>query len=374
MKQDITEKTGRTVDLTSMNSAEKVDAFREIQADGLVQIRQPKTWGSVYGNCIYRFGYWINDDVSDNDRNRILNSVNEDVISRPLEEFMDLHEWRRPDCVVFPSGEKNDLVQLMLSVVDEKIPGNLKKAAFDRVDELSGLICKTILVIDDGNAPVDASDVDVIVDKLAAQNHNCHIYIYKLFDTKDVSEHFAEDMEEFLKEFLEDCWDEYDDLDNNTAEKFAEDIMEILYELIDEGNDSGKYSDMIVRYRFKDVSQYKEYAKLISSKADTTSCSILSIRDYPKVIGYLRALFEDNETIQFCNTCELYNKKERINLTLHAYSDKVPRNYIRKAVDVCVRAADAKVADAKDNVVSLYAIDAAYLEKRFEDVIHKYCG
>lgn len=201
-------------------------------------------------------------------------------------------------------------------------------------------------------------------------------------------------MKDALNE-LEDI-DDYDWEDPDYApptpqeEAFADDIYNLLMELVNEDSlqtvteeftspgglkthferhclakSEEKVSTRTsVYYDFKDKSQYKELEKeLISSANKPQTISVSSLVDVAAVNKSFRKLFEGNKFIYFGTLCQLHNKQGNVSLLIHAFASDYTRNYKQgNTVDVLVIGSGGKT-------ITLYPVDAYYLETKFNNII-----
>ena len=180
--------------------------------------------------------------------------------------------------------------------------------------------------------------------------------------------------------------------DEKLGEEFANDILSILNELVDDpvsieedftspknwkdhyrhhclrGIPGRKSNRHLVYYDFNDPSKYAEYEKKLSSEIESSDYKIGSLYDYETITKYLRKLFEGNITVVFCNSCGLHNISGTVNLSIHAFSSNVTKNYSAgNTVDVCVKS-------ARNKTITLYPVDANYLQAKLNNIIKKYSG
>lgn len=185
---------------------------------------------------------------------------------------------------------------------------------------------------------------------------------------------------------------DYEDIgfDEEIAEKFAKDISDILYSIVDIddtldenfvspkcrddhfkkhclGNSTGKVSKITkVYYDFTDKSQYLAYEKQVTSLINDSEYHIGSLYDYDEVIWHLKKLFEGSTTVTFTNSCGFTGPNGIINLSLHAFSSDVTKNYLAaNTIDVCVK-------NQRNRTITLYPVDAHYLQTKFNNIIKKY--
>ena len=199
--------------------------------------------------------------------------------------------------------------------------------------------------------------------------------------------------EDIYADILEEDWSDYEDpeyeYDPEVGKDFVKDLVPILNELIQDGctineefttnsglvkhfkehclgsNTSKKSSRHRVYYDFEKVSQYKQYDKDISSDIAASKDEITTLYDYDLVIRYLRKLFCGNMIVKFTTSCGLYNNGE-ISMSLIAFSSNVTTNYkAANTIDICIK------NDMK-RTITLYPVDANYLQTRFNAVIKKY--
>lgn len=212
------------------------------------------------------------------------------------------------------------------------------------------------------------------------------------------AECFERAMREFLQEFADsDAVDDtpYYELDDYTydeevGECFASDLLSIINDVLSSSNivcedftsklnlikhfnkhcigkNTGKKSTRRqVLYDFKDKSQYAEYEKKISERIKVSDNTIGSLYDYESNLKCLRNLFKGNTEIVFCNSCGIKSNGELVTMAILAFSSNVTKNYkSENTVDICVQ-------NKSHKTVSLYPVDANYLQAAFNKLIKKY--
>ncbi len=194
-------------------------------------------------------------------------------------------------------------------------------------------------------------------------------------------------------------YDEYDDYDYNVEDEgydeelgaeFARDMFNALYEFVDDpvsiyeeftspknwrdhyknhclcALPKRKSKRTLVYYDFNDPSQYAEYEKKISEEINSTEYRIGTLYEYDTIIRYMQKLFEGDITVVFCNGCGLRNSNGLVNLSIHAFSSDVTKNYAAgNTVDICVKS-------GRNRTITLYPVDANYLQTKLNNIIKKY--
>lgn len=200
------------------------------------------------------------------------------------------------------------------------------------------------------------------------------------------------DKYDMFYEFEDDEDLDYEDenFDPEVAESFIKDISVVLYDIINtSGNLSenfispkcreehyrkhclGRGSDKRSRktnvyYDFTDKSQYIEYERKVSDKIKNTHYDVTTLSDYELIIGYLRKLFYGGIAIKFCNSCGLHNSFGLVNLSLISFSSDVTKNYRNgNTIDICIKS-------MKDKTITLYPVDAHYLQTKFNHILVQY--
>ena len=193
---------------------------------------------------------------------------------------------------------------------------------------------------------------------------------------------------------ISDIFDELDNIEYNeynseVAEAFKKDIEKILYELIhtenlreeftSENNEkihfnkhcigkniNRKSTNSNIYYDFKNIDSYRQYEKFISNEIRHSRYFITSLLDYRLICKYIRKLFEGGTTVTFTQKCELKNKTGIMSISFHSFATNVTENYRKyNTIDLCIQGED-------DRTITLFAVDARYLEKIFNKLINKY--
>jgi hypothetical protein len=182
-------------------------------------------------------------------------------------------------------------------------------------------------------------------------------------------------------------YSDYDFYDDEIREVFANDIRDFIQDVIDKfsyiseeftsdknlrvhfskhcvSDDAEKRSTRRrVYYDFTDKSQYLEYEKEISDKIRNTDLIIDSFDEYETIMKYMRKLFEGNTTVTFSKMCGLSDNTGKISVSFISYSSDVTSNYSsNNTIDVCIKGRGNKT-------VTLYAVDANYLQNRLNNII-----
>lgn len=124
-----------------------------------------------------------------------------------------------------------------------------------------------------------------------------------------------------------------------------------------------------VYYDFTDVNDYSNHELEISEYIDTVidhndKMFITDIYDTDKLIKSFRKLFAGNETLVFSLSCGFHNKFGLVRICIHSFATKYTENYLHNTVDFLIQAPDRKT-------ISLYPIDANYLENKINNEIAK---
>lgn len=176
----------------------------------------------------------------------------------------------------------------------------------------------------------------------------------------EISEMFAKDLQNVLYDIL--------NIDSNIQEEFVSGVcLRKHFSKHCIGNSDTKQSKRSkVYYDFDNNSKYSDYEKQISRRIEDTDYRIGSLYDYNTILKYLRKLFEGDVCILFCNSCGLDNGGRTINVAILSFSSEVTTNYNKgNTVDICVRTASGKT-------ITLYPVDANYLQNKLNNIIKEY--
>lgn len=137
------------------------------------------------------------------------------------------------------------------------------------------------------------------------------------------------------------------------------------------GNSSNRVSNrQNIYYDFTNVNQYKDYEDKLSAKIYELSASsknqIGSLLDTEKLNRALRKLFEGNQFVIFPASCEFKRDGKSVTVVIHSFSSNVTKNYHGgNTVDLIIMSAHKKT-------VTVYPVDANYLENKLNNLILNY--
>lgn len=190
--------------------------------------------------------------------------------------------------------------------------------------------------------------------------------------------------------------DDFDDIDNvpltQNEINFGNEVRELLQSLIidkaleeDFINDRGasehfskhcighnrslRSTRSNVYYDFKDVSLYKGRERTLNDAGTTynpkSRYSIPSLEDYALLQKVFHLFFEGNKYIYLTSSCGLKNRGDSVALILHSYANNVTRNYGQNTIDLLAIGRNGKT-------ITMYPIDANYLENKFNNIVRRY--
>lgn len=204
-----------------------------------------------------------------------------------------------------------------------------------------------------------------ILNKLAEDYYDKYLDELNVFDqefNKEVSEEefeFGDNVFSFLQELI--------DTDNLTEEFSNQNQLTVHFRRHCLRNISGRVSTRSsVYYDFVDEQDYSKHEEDVSNKAintmENTDMFISDLYDTEKLIKAFRKLFEGNKTLVFSLACGFHNNIGPIRLCLNAYATRYTSNYQQNTIDFLIQAPNNKT-------VTLYAIDANYLENKINSEI-----
>lgn len=121
-------------------------------------------------------------------------------------------------------------------------------------------------------------------------------------------------------------------------------------------------------YDFKDISQYIEYERKLHSEffnAEGNTIIIGSLLETDEILKGFRKLFEGNYCLTFNIFCGFKNATGGISIAFHAFASNVTKNYkLGNTIDIAII--------SHNKTITLYPIDAYYLETKFNSIIKKY--
>ena len=120
-----------------------------------------------------------------------------------------------------------------------------------------------------------------------------------------------------------------------------------------------------IYYDFKNVNEYKEYEQFIRTKVLQSDYIISSLEDSDNILKYFHNLFMGNKSIYFTRSCGFNVEGKIINLGLYAFSSDKTDNYLgNNTVTLIIL--------NKNDTLTMYPIDADYLETKLNNIIKKY--
>ena len=134
---------------------------------------------------------------------------------------------------------------------------------------------------------------------------------------------------------------------------------------IGKNNNKSKYTSVL--YDFKDKNQYKQYEIALNNNMRNSDLIVSSLFDTDLVLKYFRKLFEGNVTICFDKNCGFKNAFGPVAIYIHSFATNVTKNYLQNTIDICI-----KLGNKFNKSITLYPVDAYYLETKFNNIVEKY--
>lgn len=199
------------------------------------------------------------------------------------------------------------------------------------------------------------------------------------------------------KEIFDDLDDDFDDpyyvAPTEEEEAFAEDIFNFLQAEIDKSDileeeftgyeslkkhfkqhcigksSSGKSKYNSVKYDFKDISQYKEYEKVLIANIKRFGDDVISfasLLETQEVINGFWKLFEGGKYLLFSKLCGFKNNQGPVILVLHSFANNATENFTEEnTIDLMILTPGYKT-------ITLYPVAASYLENKFNNIIKQH--
>lgn len=117
-----------------------------------------------------------------------------------------------------------------------------------------------------------------------------------------------------------------------------------------------------VYYDFTDKNKYGNYEYSQQAKMQTTKNVIPTLNNTELVVKNMRTLFEGERYVLFTTSCGFEYNNGHTMLGLHSFSSDVTTNYKRE------NTIDVIVFDACFTTLTMYPVDAHYLETRFNEI------
>lgn len=120
-----------------------------------------------------------------------------------------------------------------------------------------------------------------------------------------------------------------------------------------------------VYYDFNNQQDYSTYENKINAKCKHPDICIYSLLNTQEVLKAIRKLFGGNYTIEFHENCG-FDSRGPIIVCLNSFASDVTTNYTSgNTINFCI-------LNTQRNTMSMFAIDANYLETKLNNVIQKY--
>lgn len=200
--------------------------------------------------------------------------------------------------------------------------------------------------------------------------------------------------ESILEEDIED-WNDPDNLPPTEAQlKSAEELKNFLQSLIlrddlteefvsDRGarqhflkhclakDPAKKSTRSSVYYDFKDASQYKAREKALNARVrdvvDSRTEFVGALTNTQSLQNLFHWFFEGDRCLHFSALFGIVNNEQEAALTLHSYANEATKNYPQNTVDLLILGHHNKT-------ITMYPVDANYLESKFNNLMKKYAG
>lgn len=124
-------------------------------------------------------------------------------------------------------------------------------------------------------------------------------------------------------------------------------------------------------YDFKDINKYRNLEDRVSRKflnalRDKRSIQINSLYDTEAILRGFRKLFEGDFTLVFSTLCGFRNSSGMVNITFVSFANWCTKNYAKGNTIHCL------VNGRNSKTLTLYPIDAGYVENKFNSFISNY--
>lgn len=175
------------------------------------------------------------------------------------------------------------------------------------------------------------------------------------------------------------------------TDKFADAVLDLLVSLVDKddltltekftskkslfthfdyhcvGAINKKSTRTNVRYDFTKVQQYHKYERELNKEFRQPNVAIIdTLYDEKTVIKAFRKLFEGGKYLLFSSLCGFRNQLGKVYIGLNSFANNVTTNYGRaNTINVIVLTQTLET-------ITLYPVDASYLETKFNHIIKLY--
>ena len=174
----------------------------------------------------------------------------------------------------------------------------------------------------------------------------------------DVSDAFAEDLSELINELIRD---------ELTEQFVSRKDLSVHFKRHCIGKSKNKKSTrQKVFYDFTNINDFSNYENIINKKCINSDICIGSLTNTVVILKAFRKLFEGNYTIEFSTRCGFENNNGPVDICINSFATDVTENYMDgNTVNIVILSKSM-------NTISMYAVDANYLENKFNSIVAKY--
>ena len=193
---------------------------------------------------------------------------------------------------------------------------------------------------------------------------NIHEYIE--MNRKDPSYlgKISDDLAEDLYNLIDDLISSEDEFFEQFISQKAELTHYMKHCLAGQTNRRSKKSNVF--YDFNNQNDYSSYENQINTKCKHPDAMIGSLYASVDIVESIRKLFGGNYTIEFTPTCGFYNSNGPVIVCLNSFATDATKNYqVGNTINICILSKTFKT-------LSMYAVDATYLEHQFNRIIKNY--
>ena len=120
-----------------------------------------------------------------------------------------------------------------------------------------------------------------------------------------------------------------------------------------------------IYYDFSTKNDYVSREKIVNNKVNNTNLVLRYLGDAKKIEKYFHNLFSGNTSLYLSTSCGFENNTGPVSLGINAFSTDVTKNYLHG------NTSDFLVLD-RDKTITMYPIDAHYLETKLNNIISNY--
>ena len=127
-----------------------------------------------------------------------------------------------------------------------------------------------------------------------------------------------------------------------------------------------------IYYDFNNINEYSNREDMVSNKAISvrSNSSNMYINDLYRIediLSAFRRLFKGGACIVFGLACQFYNNNGPVRICINSFATEATDNYLNNTVDFLIQSPN-------DKTITMYPMDANYLESKLNNIVHSISG